>query len=125
MFRLSLFSGFQLEDLAGNTIKLRTRKAQLLFAYLCLYPRMDHSRERLIDLFWPEIPLDKADNNLRQAIHTLRPVVEAGDISRGSILMAKQGLVRLELPESVSFDVQQFERKLKEGLRLSGEAKAV
>jgi len=114
MFRLSLFGGFQLQDEHGNPLEIRNRKAQLLLAYLVLHAGQDHSREKLIDLFWPDFELDKADNNLRQTIHTVRKAIEPEGTPRGTYLTARQGVVRFSADSPHWLDARAFEDKLKE-----------
>ncbi len=55
------------------------RKAQAVFKILLSQPGQQVSRERLIDLLWPEVGLDqqsKAIRSLNQAVYQLRKVLE-------------------------------------------------
>src|SRR5213595_1737647 len=53
--------------------RFRTRKQAGLLAYLALEER-EHPvpRERLIELFWPGVPLDLARHSLSQALTVIR-----------------------------------------------------
>jgi DNA-binding SARP family transcriptional activator len=68
--RLFLFGAFRLEK-AGQTIRLATRKAESLLAYLALHPT-DHSRESLAATFWGDSPDEDARRSLRVALTNLR-----------------------------------------------------
>jgi DNA-binding SARP family transcriptional activator len=51
-----------------------SRKAQALFIYLAVNSKL-HSRERLAELFWPEMPVSKAMSNLRTVLPNLRQLL--------------------------------------------------
>lgn len=55
--------------------KFRTRKAAALLAYLALHPG-SHSRDKLLELFWPELELDAARHALSTALGYLRGPLE-------------------------------------------------
>lgn len=52
-------------------IQFVSRKAQALFIYIAVTGKA-HGRERLAELFWPELSSDKALNNLRAILPNLR-----------------------------------------------------
>ena len=68
--RITLFGQFRIER-DGETVRLPTRKAALLLAYLALHPG-PHGREKLAARFWPEVPDGSARASLRNALSTLR-----------------------------------------------------
>ena len=78
-FELRLLGAFGCEqrEIAGGTvisrrsIRLPTRKAEALLAYLVLYPS-SHPRERLAALFWGDSPEERARGSLRRALTALR-----------------------------------------------------
>jgi predicted ATPase/DNA-binding SARP family transcriptional activator len=69
-FRLYLLGQFRLED-AGRPVRLPTRKAASLLAYLALHPQ-PHSREHLAALLWGDVPHAQATASLRTALSSLR-----------------------------------------------------
>src|SRR3954447_22229276 len=56
----------------GNEIELLSRKTKALLGYLALTETQEESRERLIGLFWSEVPEERARASLRQALHEIR-----------------------------------------------------
>lgn len=59
--------------------RFASNKVRALLAYLAVESRIAHSRESLVELLWPECPLDSALGNLRYALADLRRVT--GDSS--------------------------------------------
>lgn len=70
MLRLWLLGSFRLER-EDAPVHLRTRKMELLLAYLVLHPG-EQSREKIAALFWPDVPDAHARNSLRVALAQLR-----------------------------------------------------
>lgn len=68
--RVYLFGRFRVER-EGERVRLPTRKARLLLAFLVLHPGA-HSREKLAARFWPDVPDASARASLRNALSTLR-----------------------------------------------------
>jgi len=69
---LKLFGGFQARLEPGLPIKLPTRKAQALLAYLALHPEPAPHRDSLAALLWPDRTDDQARASVRHALHELR-----------------------------------------------------
>jgi DNA-binding SARP family transcriptional activator len=55
----------------GRSVRLPTRKAEALLAFLLLNPQ-PHSRERRAALFWGDSPTTRANGSLRIALSALR-----------------------------------------------------
>jgi predicted ATPase/DNA-binding SARP family transcriptional activator len=91
--------------------RFRTRKTALLLAYLAYLPGRDHSRDLLIDLFWPEALPEDGRRSLRQALSSLRAHLEPPGLPSGAVFLADRHTVRLR-PEAVSTDVSAFEAAL-------------
>jgi DNA-binding SARP family transcriptional activator len=66
-FKLSLFGGFQLTDVDGQLIDPGPRKVKALFAWLAVNPGIEHPREKVAAMFWPDSEEDVARHSLRQA----------------------------------------------------------
>ncbi len=71
-FRIALLGGFEVSDPAGLPVKLSTRKAQGLLAYLASRAGIECEREVLAGLFWGNRDDDHARNSLRQTLFLLR-----------------------------------------------------
>lgn len=56
----------------NHDIELLSRKTKALLGYLALTETQEESRERLIGLFWSEVPEERARASLRQALHEIR-----------------------------------------------------
>jgi predicted ATPase/Tfp pilus assembly protein PilF len=74
-YRIELRDGPRVRH--GTTVisKFRTHKAAALLAYLALHPGT-HSRDKLLELFWPELELDAARHSLSMALGHLRGPLE-------------------------------------------------
>jgi WD40 repeat protein/DNA-binding SARP family transcriptional activator len=65
--------------LDGEPVRLTSRPAQSLLAYLCLHAGKTFRREKLAGLLWPETSESNARNNLRQALWRIRKALEDQD----------------------------------------------
>lgn len=88
---------------AGRALHLAPRQAALL-AYLALArPRGGIPRDRLLGVFWPELPEHRARASLRQALYRLR-------VELGRDVIATRGETHVEvLRDRVQCDVLTFE----------------
>ncbi len=71
MLKVRLLGQFSIQ-INGRSVELPSRPAQSLFAYLMLNRRVEHRRERLAGMLWPESTEASARNNLRQALWRIR-----------------------------------------------------
>src|SRR5262245_10334215 len=72
VWNIRTLGGLQLvyRDRAITTVN--TNRLQALLAYLALHTGVQHSREQLAFLFWPDSTESQARTNLRQLLHHLR-----------------------------------------------------
>ncbi|HVK06781.1 MAG TPA: NB-ARC domain-containing protein [Armatimonadaceae bacterium] len=100
--------------------RFRTQKHGLLLAYLALYPRRAHTREELVELFWPDSDPEAARASLRSALAALRRHLPTDAPSGGGdagmptpeiFLKTNREAVQLD-PEVVTADVTRFEKLL-------------
>ncbi|HEX8218563.1 MAG TPA: hypothetical protein VF914_05030 [Chloroflexia bacterium] len=79
MLRFYLLGQFRIEDDTGGdrkTVPLpRLRKTQSLLAYLLLNHDARHTRERLGDLFWGDVPGDRARASMSTALAQIRTLL--------------------------------------------------
>jgi predicted ATPase/DNA-binding SARP family transcriptional activator len=109
-------------NMAGQIVtQFSTQKESGLLAYLALRPG-PHPRERLIDLFWPDLDLPAGRNNLSTTLVSLRRRIEPAGIRRGSVLVTSHSEVGLN-PDAVTTDVVAFEDLLKRAARTEDTAK--
>jgi len=74
MLTIHLLGRFAL-TLDDEPVELPSRPAQSLLAWLVLHPGIDHRRERLAGLFWPDASKENARNNLRHALWRMRRAI--------------------------------------------------
>jgi predicted ATPase/DNA-binding SARP family transcriptional activator len=112
----------ELRVIQGDRIhtRFRTHKAAALLAYLALHLHQTHARERLVDIFWPDMEMEDGRNNLSTALAQLRPQLEPSGVPKNGILIADRQNVRLN-PEAVTTDVSEFECLLKKSERAQGD----
>ncbi|MBI1743069.1 AAA family ATPase [Candidatus Acetothermia bacterium] len=123
MLHIHLLGEFQLRNAQGKLLGLNTRKTQWLLAYLLLHPG-PHQRERLAGLFWPDSEQLKADSSLRQAVHSLRSILEPDNALRHAYLFMERGILQCNNQGAYCLDTAEFERLLKESEKLDGDKKA-
>ncbi|MBS4098050.1 MAG: response regulator [Sulfuricella sp.] len=82
-------------------------KVLALLAYLAAEPRF-HSREHLIELFWPDVELETARSNLRVTLYRLRQTLGDDRFLRTTreSLMLDPDWCRVDVPEFLSTPAQ-------------------
>src|SRR5262249_43473845 len=110
--RIELFGGLRVVQGDQIITRFRTQKAAALLSYLALHLRQNCSRERLVDLFWPEMDLDPGRDNLSTALTSLRRQLEPPGVAAGSILLADRRNAQLN-PAAVSTDVDDYDQLLR------------
>jgi len=84
-----------------------TRKGQALLAYLLAQPGTWWSRERLGEIFWPDLPADSARNNLRQVLLHLQRAL--GDkVAAVPVLAAHRQAIRFDPASGYPVDLAAF-----------------
>jgi predicted ATPase len=91
-----------------------SRPIALLLARLALQPQRRHAREELIELLWPEVEPEVGRNRLRQALSTLRRLLEPPGVPPNSVIAADRQTIGLT-PDAVSCDALEFEQLLRRG----------
>lgn len=72
---IRLLGGFEVRRDGAVVGGFESQKARALLAFLALHPNEKIPRERLANLLWSERPDDSARRNLRQALYSLRSVL--------------------------------------------------
>ena len=75
MLEVRLLGQFDLQ-VDGQPVKLPTRLAQSLLAYLLLNAGIAHRREKLAGFFWPDVLETSARSSLRQTLLRIRQAIE-------------------------------------------------
>jgi len=104
MYRLSLFGTPRLTR-EGKKVKMDTRKAIALLAYLALTGET-HTRDTLATLFWPESDQSRGRASLRRTLSTLR-----GGVGEENLQVSRDELA-LHPKSNLKVDVWEFEELL-------------
>lgn len=105
---------------AGHSIThWPTRAVAALLARFALAPGRAHAREELIELLWPGIAPEVGRNRLRQALSTLKSLLEprghgGTESAEAAVLVADRITVRVQ-PGALACDVLDFECAAREG----------
>jgi DNA-binding SARP family transcriptional activator len=91
-----------------------TRAVAALLARLALWPDRVHPREELLELLWPGVGLSVGRNRLRQALSTLKSLLEMRGGGAGTVLVADHLGIRV-VPGALACDVLDFESRLRAG----------
>lgn len=117
-WHLRLLGDVVLSDAQGHVHRLPGRTTTALLACLALAPERAHSREALVERLWPGVALDVGRNRLRQALSTLKQLLDgrasaAADGAAG-VLQAERLTLRLR-PGSLVCDAWRFGQALHAG----------
>ena len=115
---LQFLGGLRATSADNNVVShFRTQKTGSLLAYLATFSRHPHSREVLIDRFWPDDDMDAARQSLRVALASLRRVLEPPEtLLPGTVLIADRAFVCLA-EGAFTTDTQAFEAALRHAER--------
>lgn len=92
--------------------RLPSRASAALLARLAMWPERAHAREELVELLWPGVDLPVGRNRLRQALSSLKSLLEA-DLP-GVALVADRHHVRV-VPGALACDAVLFEAAWRAG----------
>ncbi len=100
---IKLFGGLHIcqQDKSLHVARLRERT---MLAYLLLHPHTTHSREKLIELLWPDQASARSGRNFATVLYRLQQVVGKHWI------VAEGGALRLVAPPVLTVDVWEFDR---------------
>lgn len=94
--------------------RFRTRRVASLLAYLAFHQSASHPRESVAQVLWPEADDATARRNLRQALSSLRNVLEPVPWPAGSVLVTHHDRLQLR-PETLTTDIALFESAAEQG----------
>ncbi len=113
LWRVELLGGLRLTDGVQHLTRLPSRAITSLLARLALAPQRAHGREELIELLWPGVALDVGRNRLRQALSTLKSILEpASRAPAQAVLLADRTQVRV-VNGMLVCDVTEFEQAVR------------
>ncbi len=88
--------------------RFNSQPTAALLARLALFPLRSHPREELAELLWPGAPAEAGRNRLRQALSTLKRLLEVPGGSGLAVIVADRSSVRVN-PDALACDVAEFE----------------
>lgn len=109
---ITLFGGPHIHHAEQVPAHFGNRKVATLLAYLALFPDRATSREALAEMLWPDENPDATRDRFRQALSTLRRLLEPEESLAGKVLVADRTGVHL-YAEAVSIDTSNFENLLR------------
>lgn len=105
---LATLGSFALQVRERSVPSPSTQKARALLAYLILHRKTDVSRERLVEIFWPDADPQRARDSLNTAMHSIRRGLRAADLDADEYIFANKSVVRWNA--DVDLDVERLER---------------
>ncbi len=115
LWRVCLLGGLSLSDGTQHLVRLPSRAITALLARLALAPQRAHGREELIELLWPGVALAVGRNRLRQALSTLKSILEpASRMPAQPVLLADRTHIRV-VEGAISCDAVLFEQHARAG----------
>src|SRR5688500_3198199 len=70
--RIYLLGGLRVEAAGRNLTRFKRTKSASLLAYLAYHPGRRHQRDDLVELLWPDDPLEAGRANLSSHLWSLR-----------------------------------------------------
>ena len=86
------------------------KKRKLILAYLMLAPNMELTKDRIIDVFYPDTPVDSVENIFYQSISRLRKILSIDTAAKNSMIIYKDKTLSLNKDFVYYSDVQEFEQ---------------
>ena len=113
---ITLLGGLQVQQGDRFITRFKSQKIGALLAYLAYHLPQMHSREILVERFWPESTLEAGRNSLSVALSTLRHQLEPPETPANAILRADRFSIGLN-PAAVSTDIVRFEAAVQAAMK--------
>jgi DNA-binding SARP family transcriptional activator len=97
-----------------------TKKARALLAFLVMNRAADVSREQLLELFWPDFDPERARENLKVTLWSVRRSLRSAEIDPNTVIRTDRSVARWIAP--VTFDVDRL-TELADNRLQNGEAR--
>jgi DNA-binding SARP family transcriptional activator len=116
--QVHVFGKLRLQHGEARVETFPTRRVEELLGYLILNPKTRHTREKLIDTLWPDIPLRNGRASLSTALWRLRTVFDRLKLLSGDFLITNRDWIRFEPSDALILDLAQFNQFIDEAERL-------
>jgi DNA-binding SARP family transcriptional activator len=114
--RIRMLGRFEVEVDGVVVESWRSKRARQLCAYLALNRREDLSRHRLMGVFWPEHPEERAENNLSLTVMALRRLLDGERTGSQTLVPFRASAYALEAG-ALWLDTDAFEEAASAGSR--------
>jgi DNA-binding SARP family transcriptional activator len=117
--RIQLLGRF-IVSMGGKTVdeaELRLRKAKTLIKLLALAPDHRLHRAQIIELLWPDLDSDAANNNFRKALHVARRAVDPRPEATSRYLQLRDEQLLLVSPGELWIDVDAWSKAARQARR--------
>jgi|JI10StandDraft_1071094.scaffolds.fasta_scaffold474224_1 DNA-binding SARP family transcriptional activator len=82
---------------------------QRMAAYLCAFPGRPHRRERLADMFWPDLAYDRSRAAMNSAVWRFRKILGQGKVGDGAQTLKTEGSeIILNPPSYLEIDIHRL-----------------
>lgn len=109
MLNVALLGGASISSNGGVIRSDLGTAGRLLAYYLFEFAGRSHPRERLPDLFWPDMDADRARSALNTALWRIRKILDLGPQGTARSLVTIGDNVILELSDSLQVDTYQLQ----------------
>lgn len=111
------FGKLQICHAAVTINQYPTQQVEQLMAYLLLHPEMEHSREKLIFEFWPDVETDQARHRFTIVLSRLRQLFKQLGVPSEKYVQTTRDWVLFAPERPFSFDRNQFVTQSLTGLK--------
>ena len=122
LLRFSIFGRLRVVSSRMTLSSFPTRHAEELLLFLLVHPQIPHSRERLIDLLWPDTSLKKGRARLSTTLWQLGKFFNSFAFSLDDFIQTTRTSVQFKPVVSYESDFQDFESWLKQARSLHTES---
>ncbi len=112
MWQVRLLGAIEAARGSQRLTRFPSRAVAVLLARLALQPERAHAREELVEMLWPGVELEVGRNRLRQALSTLKSLLETDGTQ--AVIEADRMSLRVR-PGTLHCDVLQYEWALRRG----------
>ena len=102
-------------------LNLSSSRSLSLLKYLLLHHKQHTPREMLIDLFWPDVSMEKGRNNLNVAMNGIRTSLRT--VTDTPVILYKDNAYGMAQDLQIWVDVEEFEQLVDSGKRLEARNK--
>lgn len=112
--QVHVFGKLRLQHGEASVEAFPTRRVEELLGFLIVRPHTSHTREKLIDTLWPDIPLRNGRASLSTALWRLRKVFDRLKLPASDFLITNRDWIRFEPSDAYILDLAEFNQHIGE-----------